>query len=181
MELRRNWVGAVIGLLLGTPISAPAIAGEPRGFVGINAGVFDVDLNEQSYFPRQVHLNAGVWLREGIAAEVHWGADAGEDTNDGLAISANSYQGVYLRWQSPQLRLARAHILSGYSWLELEGSIDDTDFPGRERFSGPALGVGLSLALTPTSPWSIGLAYTHHFLEDDMKTESIHAAIQYDF
>ena len=55
------------------------------------------------------------------------------------------------------------------------------DFRVTTALNGPMLGIGVMFAPNKSSPWSAGVGYSHYFLDDDMTTESIDAAIQYDF
>lgn len=176
-NIRVLTLAGLFNLLLPLSVSAE----DQSWYLGLGINGYDIQLNEESFFPRQVKLHAGHWIRPGIGLEIHAGGGAGSYNSEGLEIGVDNYVGALVRWQSTSSRIARAYILTGYGQLELDGEVDNTGFPGNETFDGPVLGIGLMFAWNKTTPWSAGLGYSHYFLEDDMTTESIDATIQYEF
>ena len=161
--------------------AADVTADESDWYLGIGINAYDIELNNESYFPRQLGVYGGYWLVPGIGLELQAGVDAGAYNSGGFELGVNSRVSALVRWQTPGRRTARAYILTGYSQLELDGAVEDSGFPGEESFGGPVLGIGVMFSPDKTSPWSAGVGYSHYFLDDDMKTESIDAAVQYDF
>ncbi|MCB1755271.1 MAG: hypothetical protein KDJ38_07100 [Gammaproteobacteria bacterium] len=147
----------------------------------VAAEVYDIRIDGQSYFPRQLKISAGHWLLRDIGLELHAGSSIGSDSSDGFELETAAYQGVSIRWQSPRRFIAKAYILTGYGRLQLDGSLDDTGFPGKEWFSGPVLSLGLIFPFSERSGWNAGLSYNHYFLEDDLKIEGINAVLRYEF
>ncbi len=149
-------------------------------YAGIDLDVYDIQINNESYFPRQLKVNLGHWIRRGIGAEIHLGSDIRSDAENGFEIQARRYEGIYLRWQSLQPGL-KAFFLTGYGQLTLDGDVNNSRFPGNERFSGPVVSLGLSAPFRMDSQWRAGLSYNHYFFEDDLTIESVNAGVRYAF
>ncbi len=144
--------------------------------------VMDVTVNNRSYFPQMLSLSTGRWLTNGVGAEIQLGSGTQSSSKKGVDINISGFQGVYLRWHSPPHSGLSAYFLTGYSRLQLNGSIEGApSYPGKEWFSGPAVGIGLHGKLSSARRWGATLGYKHYFLEDKLTTDSVNLGLRYDF
>lgn len=149
---------------------------------GLDYDVMDVTVNDRSYYPHMLSLSAGRWLVRGIGIEVQMGSGTRSNSKKGVDIGVSGYQGVYIRWQSPPRSGLQAYFLTGYSRLQLDGSVDAaTNYPGKAWFNGPAVGIGLHGKLENSGHWGATVGYKHYFLEDKLYTDSVNMGLRYDF
>lgn len=180
MRLRFTPLCMLLAIMCALPVPSLHAAGLWYG--NIDYDVMDVTVNDRSYFPQMLSLSAGRWLARGIGVELQLGAGTQNSTKKGVDIGVSGFQGVYVRWQSQGHSGLQAYFLTGFSRMQLDGSVEAaSSYPGKEWFSGPAVGFGLHGKLQNSKHWGASVAYKHYFLEDEITTDSVNMGLRYDF
>lgn len=181
--MKRRFTQARMLLAIMCALPLQGLQAEGLWYGNIDYDVLDVKINNQSYYPQLLSLSAGRWLTRGIAVELQLGAGTKSSDKKDFDISVSGSQGLYVRWQSPSSSNGlQAFFLTGFSRVQLDGSIgSQSNYPGKEWFSGPAVGVGLHGKLPNSEHWGATVAYKHYFLEDQITTDSVNMGLRYDF
>jgi hypothetical protein len=175
MQLMSGVLALCVSLLTET------IKADTFWYGGLNAEVLDLHIGKQSYYPRQFRISAGRWLARNVGVEAHLAGSIKESSLNGYELTAKAYSGLYLRFQSPQEHGAKAYLLAGFGQLSLDGSVNGSGFPGKEKFSGPVVSLGLMFPFSASSHWNANVAYSHYFLEDELRIDSLSAGIRYEY
>ncbi len=148
---------------------------------GIDFDVYDIEIENESYNPRQLKVHAGRWFRQNMGAEIQLGTGVRDDTVDGFEVNTSFFQAAFVRFQSPVDYSARATLLLGLGRIQLDGDLNHSGFPGKEWFSGPIASLGLLFPIQSKQQLSAGFAYSRYFFEDELKMDGLSATLRLRF
>jgi len=150
-------------------------------YAGANAGYHQVYIAGEKFYPASLRLHGGVWLWKGIGVEADIAAGITDDKSNRLTIDMPLTTSVYGRFQTTPDYGTITYLLLGYTSVELEGSLENNAFPGKERFSGGSAALGFMLPLSFHEGSSIGLEAGGHFVDNDIDIWNLSIGFHHEF
>ena len=153
----------------------------PAPYGGIDLAYNRLNIGDASFTSPLARINGGIWLFKGIGIEAMLGGALQDDKDSGLTLNIPVIGAAYARFQSPQDLGMKAYVLLGYSQFKMEGSVNHSNFPGKETFSGPAAAVGLLHALDKAKQFSLYLELAGYFAHDELDFGGLALGVRYGY
>lgn len=148
----------------------PVQAGANNFFLGVDHVWHYLEVSNTRFKPTSSRVHLGFWMLQGIGLELRATQSLDRDTRHSLSFEISDSTSLALRFQSPRELLYSAYLLVGGTQLNLKGSSQNTQFPGKERFQGGYAAIGLMRQLGQTD-LALTLDYDRHFIDEDQQLE----------
>jgi hypothetical protein len=149
-------------------------------FVGLNAGLTNIEASNSDFRPWQVGLLGGMRSASGFGAELHVAAGVRDDDSNNSTMNADLLSVAYLTANS--VSSGASVILTagaGYGLLQTDTDTLGSGYPGSQTFDGPALLLRLEERLNPDSRYSLQATFEHMYLDDDLSVSNFSFGVNY--
>ncbi len=150
-------------------------------FAGFDVGYNRVKIADERFGPVSVRVRGGALFWRGVGVEVNLSTGVSDAEKAGLTLELPLIASIYARFQTPYETGLKAYLLLGVTTVELEGSQVNNGFPGRERFSGPSIALGLLEPLSFIQNTALSLEVSGHFVDSDIDMTNFSLGLQYEF
>lgn len=166
-------------LLLSCPLQAAAQALE---FVaGADLAWSPIDIAKADYHIGLLNLRLGARHASGFGLELDLSRGLTDDEASGVELELRGHGALHLTYTGAFDQRTLMTLALGYGVTELEGRTSDRDFPGRERFKGPAFAVRVEESLKSYPALRICGSFYSLFNDDDIRIKSFSIGLQYHF
>lgn len=172
----------VLALLALVVIPGLSVA-DPRWYTGADIAFNGIKIETETFQPISARARFGGWIWENIGIEVIAGGGVRDNDQAGLTLEASQITSIAARFQSPLDLGMKAYVLLGYAENEIDGALENSDFPGKETFTGGMAALGGLWPLTKSKDISLSLEFSGYITDEDhdIAIGSLSLGLLYDF
>ncbi len=169
-------------LLLLVLLPGFAIA-DSRWYAGADIAFNAIKIETETFHPVSARARFGGWVWENIGLELIAGGGVRDNDQAGLTLDASQVTSIAARFQSPLDLGMKAYVLLGYAEQEIDGALTNSDFPGKETFTGGMAALGGLWPVTKSQDISVSLEFTAYITDEehDIAIGSLSLGLLYDF
>jgi hypothetical protein len=156
---------------------------DTRWFAGADIAFNGIKIETETFQPISARARFGGWIWENIGIEVIAGGGVSDNDQAGLTLEASQITSIAARFQSPLDLGMKAYVLLGYAENEIDGTLENSDFPGKETFTGGMAALGGLWPLTKSQDLSLSLEFSGYLTDEDhdIAIGSLSLGLLYDF
>ena len=162
----------------------PCIASaETRWYAGADIAFNGIKIETETFHPLAARARFGGWVRENIGIEMIVGSGVRDNEQAGLTLEASQIKSIAARFQSPLDLGMKVYVLLGYAENEIDGALEQSNFPGKETFTGGMAALGGLWPLTKSRNISLSLEFSGYLTDEehDIAIGSLALGLLYDF
>jgi len=158
-------------------------AADTRWFTGADIAFNGIKIESETFHPVSARARFGGWIWENIGIEVIAGGGVRDNDQAGLTLEASRITSIAARFQSPLDLGMKAYVLLGYGENTIDGTLEKSNFPGEETFTGGMAALGGLWPFTKSQDISLSLEFSGYLTDEDhdIAIGSLSLGLLYDF
>ncbi|MGK0440718.1 MAG: hypothetical protein ACJA0N_000513 [Pseudohongiellaceae bacterium] len=134
-----------------------------------------------SFSQTAAQARGGMYILPQIGIEIYASKGIDDDSNAGLTTEFDYNTGIDIRLETPEQKRAKLFVTLGYSQTAISMSKQDSDFPGKETFRSPSVGIGYEVRAGRDNNISILGKYTYFYDDDEIRISGFNLGAKYEF